>query len=217
MAFKVHKKTRMLTRITLVMGYENTFFSRQRVYIRSVRRQSCRGPAFLVRQDGLYDLRWMTPMTEVDLCGHATLASAFVLFFERGVPDARVVFKTLSGPLSATRNNDILELDFPSRPAQSSGIPDQLVRGLGRCPIEVRKARDYLAAFQGAADVAALEPDLNLLCELDCLGVIAAAPGKGVDFVSRFFAPKVGVPEDPVTGSAHSSLIPYWSERFGQT
>jgi predicted PhzF superfamily epimerase YddE/YHI9 len=173
--------------------------------------------AFLVRQDGFYDLRWMTPTTEVDLCGHATLASAFVLVFEQGVSDERIVFKTLSGQLSATRCNDILELDFPSRPAQKCTPPRELLMGLGHHPIEVRKARDYMAIFGSAAEVAALRPNMDLLSELDSLGVIVTAPGDEADFVSRFFAPKVGVPEDPVTGSAHSSLIPYWAERLGKS
>jgi predicted PhzF superfamily epimerase YddE/YHI9 len=173
--------------------------------------------AFLVPRKALYELRWMTPTTEVDLCGHATLAAAFVLFFELGLKAQQVEFRTLSGQLSASRCPDRLELDFPARPSQKCPAPENLLRGLGRDPVEVRKARDYLAIFHSAGDVAALQPDMNLLTDLDSLGVIVTAPGEREDFVSRFFAPKVGVPEDPVTGSAHSSLIPYWSERLGKT
>jgi predicted PhzF superfamily epimerase YddE/YHI9 len=172
--------------------------------------------AFLMRREGFYDLRWMTPTTEVDLCGHATLACAFVLFFEMRLPLTKVVFRTLSGQLSATRLQNVIELDFPVRPPQKCAAPDALLKGLGRAPNEVLKSRDYFVVFQSADEVQALEPDMRLFAELDSLGVIVTAPSRDVDFVSRFFAPKVGVPEDPVTGSAHSSLIPFWSERLGK-
>jgi predicted PhzF superfamily epimerase YddE/YHI9 len=170
--------------------------------------------AFLVQEPQSFHLRWMTPATEVDLCGHATLAAAHVLFFERGWLEDQLLFKTLSGRLSAVRRKDLVELDFPSRPPQPCEVPAALLRGLGHEPREVLKARDYFAVFESVQEVATLQPDLNLLRELDSLGVIVTAPGKDVDFVSRFFAPKVGVPEDPVTGSAHCSLIPYWSRRL---
>ena len=174
--------------------------------------------AFLVRQTGFYQLRWMTPTTEVDLCGHATLASAFVLFFEQGLREEPVFFETLSGRLSTTRKGDILELDFPSRPAVDCSAPGRLLRALGRAPTEVKKSRDYMAVFANAAEVAALEPDMNLLRQVDGLGVIVTAPAEeGCDFVSRFFAPNAGVPEDPVTGSAHCTLIPYWSQRLSKS
>jgi predicted PhzF superfamily epimerase YddE/YHI9 len=173
--------------------------------------------AFLVRRDGFYDLRWMTPTNEVDLCGHATLASAFVLLFEMGLSQQRVVFQTLSGRLSTSLLGDSLELDFPSRPPKKCSPPEELIKGLGRAPAEVLKSRDYLAVYHSAAEVAALQPDMALLVELDSLGIIVTGPGIDTDFVSRFFAPKVGVPEDPVTGSAHCSLIPYWSDRLGKS
>jgi PhzF family phenazine biosynthesis protein len=174
--------------------------------------------AFLVKRAGFYDLRWMTPTTEVDLCGHATLASTYVLFFEHNVPDESVAFQTQSGRLYAFRRKDeILELDFPSRPPERCSVPEKLVEALGRKPVEVLKARDLMAVFESAAEVAELKPDFDLLAQQDCLGTIVTAPGEDADFVSRFFAPKVGVPEDPVTGSAHSSLIPYWSARLNQT
>ena len=173
--------------------------------------------AFLVRAEAGYKLRWMTPTAEVDLCGHATLASAYVLFFERQWPENSVSFQTSSGRLVANRSSDIIELDFPSRPPQPCNAPAQLLQGLGGKPAEVHKSRDYFAVFGSAEEVAALRPDMALLSELDSLGIIVTAKGDGVDFVSRFFAPKVGVPEDPVTGSAHCSLIPYWSGRLNKT
>jgi PhzF family phenazine biosynthesis protein len=174
--------------------------------------------AFLVKQPGFYDLRWMTPTTEVDLCGHATLASAYVLFFEQKLPDASVAFQTQSGRLYAfKRQDEILELDFPSRPPERCSAPEKLVEALGRKPVEVLKARDLIAVFESAGEVAELKPNFDLLAQQDCLGTIVTAPGEDADFVSRFFAPKVGVPEDPVTGSAHSSLIPYWSARLNKT
>jgi predicted PhzF superfamily epimerase YddE/YHI9 len=173
--------------------------------------------AFLVRGETGYKLRWMTPTTEVDLCGHATLASAYVLFFERNWHDDCVLFETLSGRLAANRRGEIIELDFPSRPPLNCTAPPLLLEALACEPIEVLKSRDYVVVFRTAAEVASLQPDMSLLSTLDSLGVIVTAKGDDVDFVSRFFAPKVGVPEDPVTGSAHCSLIPYWSQRLGRT
>ena len=172
--------------------------------------------AFLVPEGPGYRLRWMTPTAEVDLCGHATLGSAHVLFSERGWPEERVVFQTLSGRLTAALRQGLIELDFPSRPPRDCLAPADLIDGLGRRPLEILKSRDYLAVFASPQEVAALRPDPVLLCRLDALGVIATAPGQDADFVSRFFAPKVGVPEDPVTGSAHSTLVPYWAKRLGK-
>jgi len=173
--------------------------------------------AFFVRQEALFHLRWFTPAVEVDLCGHATLASAFVLFSELDYSEQCITFKTLSGSLAATRRGDLIELDFPSRPAAPSGDIEQLAQALGRKPSEVFKSRDYLAVYPAAADVAALHPDMDLLARLDSLGIIATAPDSQVDFVSRFFAPRAGIPEDPVTGSAHCTLIPFWSGRLGKS
>jgi PhzF family phenazine biosynthesis protein len=173
--------------------------------------------AFLAGRDGFFDLRWMTPTAEVDLCGHATLAAAFVLFFEVKHKEACVEFQTKSGRLSAHLKDHLIELDFPSRPPAACPAPEILIHALGAKPAEVLKSRDYVAVFGSQAEVAALKPDMNLVSELDSLGLIVTAPGDTADFVSRFFAPQVGVPEDPVTGSAHSSLIPYWAERLGKT
>ena len=161
-------------------------------------------------------MRWFTPAVEVDLCGHGTLAAAFVLFTHLGYADPAVRFESKSGQLTVERDGDLLVLDFPARPALPCPTPAALARGLGRTPVEVRRARDYLAVFATQEDVAAMKPDLQQLSELDCLGVIVTAPGDTVDFVSRFFAPRAGILEDPVTGSAHCSLIPYWSARLGK-
>lgn len=164
-----------------------------------------------------FDLRWFTPTVEVDLCGHATLAAAFVLFNERGLRADEVRFHSRSGLLTVSHANDLLTLDFPSRPATACAAPETLIRGLGAKPKEVLKARDYLAVFANEAEVRALKPDFAALKTLDCLGIIATAPGSDCDFVSRFFAPGAGVDEDPVTGSAHCTLIPFWAERLGKT
>jgi len=172
--------------------------------------------AFFTREDNHFHLRWMTPTTEVDLCGHATLATAHVLFCELSEPSERLTFMTRSGPLSAVRRGELIELDFPARPPIACAMPEQLEAALGGTPAEVYKSRDYLAVFHSEAEVAALRPDFELVSKLDSLGLIASAPGTDCDFVSRFFAPQAGVPEDPVTGSAHSTLIPFWSERLGK-
>ncbi len=173
--------------------------------------------AFIVARGSEFDLRWFTPTIEVDLCGHATLAAAFVLFTERGFSGDQVRFHSRSGPLSVIRAGDVLTLDFPSRPAATCAAPEALLRGLGAIPVEVRKARDYLAVFATEADVRTLKPDFVALRTLDCLGIIATAPGVDCDFVSRFFAPRAGIDEDPATGSSHCTLTPYWAERLGRT
>jgi len=172
--------------------------------------------AFVVPRQDFWDLRWFTPALEVDLCGHATLAPAFVLTqILRRARDV-VSFQSRSGPLTVMREGDLLVLDFPSRPARPCDVPQQLVNGLGRQPGELLKARDYLAVFETEADVRALRPNMAALEQLDCLGIIVTARGQSADFVSRFFAPRAGVPEDPVTGSAHCTLIPYWAKRLSK-
>lgn len=174
--------------------------------------------AFFVRQGDVYHLRWFTPTNEMDLCGHATLASAHVLFdefLEAGTETVK--FTSRSGPLEVRRREGRLELDFPARPPEPCAVPEDLVLGLGRRPTELSAARDYLAVFDDEEQVRALRPDFAALCRLDRHAVIVTAPGKDCDFVSRFFAPHSGVPEDPVTGSSHCTLIPYWSKRLGKT
>lgn len=173
--------------------------------------------AFFVAGEGGYDLRWFTPAAEVDLCGHATLASAYVLFEELGLEGEGIRFSSRSGPLTVWRVGHALVMDFPSRPASPIAPPEALLTGLGRTPSETLQSRDLLAVFASEHEVRSIDPDLDALATLDCTGVIVTAPGEDVDFVSRFFAPRVGVPEDPVTGSAHCTLTPYWAGRLGRS
>ena len=170
--------------------------------------------AFVVPRGGEFELRWFSPTVEIDLCGHATLATAFVLFAERGFTAPQVRFHTQSGLLTATREADRVVLDFPAMRAARSDVPAALASGLGWIPREVWKTRDYLAVFESEEEILSLAPDMAQLAALDCLGVIVTAPGSQCDFVSRFFAPGAGIAEDPATGSAHSTLIPFWSNRL---
>jgi PhzF family phenazine biosynthesis protein len=170
---------------------------------------------FVLSQDG-FQLRWLTPVAEVDLCGHATLATAHVLFAHLGQAGTAISFQTRSGPLTVRRRDGLLEMDFPARPPAPCACPERLAQALGRQPLEVLRADDYLAVFDDEASVRGLAPDFALLATLDLRGVIVTAPGRDADFVSRFFAPKLGIPEDPVTGSAHCTLAPYWAGRLGQ-
>jgi predicted PhzF superfamily epimerase YddE/YHI9 len=175
--------------------------------------------AFLVREGRGFDVRWFTPAVEVDLCGHATLAAAHVLFHHRAWPGPSIELGSPSGPLFVERRGDLLVLDFPSRPALPREPSPALLRGLGGHPILVLGARDYLAVYATEEEVRALSPDMGELARIDLLGVIATAPARDpahADFVSRFFAPGAGIPEDPVTGSAHCTLIPYWSRRLSK-
>lgn len=172
--------------------------------------------AFFVPRGGQFELRWFTPVSEIDLCGHATLASAWVLFHKLGCSDNAVTFRSKSGELVVRRDRERLALDFPARPAEPCPMPDRVPAVLGATPRETRRARDLMCVFDTEAEVRALRPDFEALRALDLHAVIATAPGSDADFVSRFFAPAVGVPEDPVTGSAHCTLIPYWSNRLGK-
>jgi PhzF family phenazine biosynthesis protein len=172
--------------------------------------------AFFVKKEDHYELRWFTPKIEVDLCGHATLASAYVIFNYIDRAAHLVSFKTKSGMLQVNREGDLLAMNFPARKANPCPMPEQLIQGLGEQPEEVLLARDYLVVFDSEDKVRSLTPDMNLLLKNEALGVIVTATGENSDFVSRFFAPKVGIPEDPVTGSAHSTLIPYWSDKLGK-
>jgi len=172
--------------------------------------------AFFVREGKDYRIRWFTPAAEVDLCGHATLASGFVIFNYLDVATNRVTFHSRSGPLSVVREGDMLSMDFPSQPPQLCSAPRELLNGLGGEPWEVLCSEDYFVVFACEQDVRGLNPDMETLKRLDLRGVIATAPGDRVDFVSRFFAPALKVDEDPVTGSAHCALTPYWSQRLGK-
>jgi len=173
--------------------------------------------AFVVRRnDGDFDLRWFTPEAEDDLCGHATLASAFVLFL-RGHEPWPVRFHTCSGLLTVGRGPDGFEMDFPARPAQPCTPPPELLPALGLTTAQVMKSRDYLVVVDRAEQVRGLKPDIRALASLDLGigGTIVTAPGEGdVDYVVRFFAPSLGIDEDPATGSISCTLAPYWTERL---
>jgi PhzF family phenazine biosynthesis protein len=173
--------------------------------------------AFFVKSDSGLHLRWFTPAVEVDLCGHATLASAYVLFHFLGETSDRITFQTKSGKLVVYRDGDLLSLDFPSRPAVPVEACSGLIQSLGSEPQIVLAARDYLVVYESEEQVRALDPNMEGLKQIDRFAVIATAPGNDCDFVSRFFAPAKGVPEDPVTGSAHCTLIPYWADRLNKT
>jgi PhzF family phenazine biosynthesis protein len=172
--------------------------------------------AFLFRRNGHYDLRWFTPTVEVDLCGHATLASAFVIFTELETTKDVASFETRSGTLVVRRDGDMLTMDFPARPPSDCTPPEALLKALGQSPVAVLASRDYFIVYETEEQVRSLQPNMELLRSLDRQGVIVTAAGNDVDFVSRYFAPAAGIPEDPVTGSAHCTLAPYWSERLGK-
>lgn len=172
--------------------------------------------AFLVEHGERFNLRWMTPAIEVDLCGHATLAAAHILFQHRGFARDTIRFDTQSGELAVKRSAGRLELDFPARPAEEGGDSVAVAKSLGANPEKLLHGRDYFAIFPSREAVAAIDPDLDAVAQLDAQGVVVTAPGDDCDFVSRYFAPAAGIPEDPVTGSTHCTLIPYWSERLGK-
>jgi PhzF family phenazine biosynthesis protein len=173
--------------------------------------------AFFVGGDGKYHLRWFTPTSEVDLCGHATLASAHVVFNRLEADLETITFSTKSGDLIVTRQGDLIEMDFPARPPEPMDENSALFKALGGNPTSAQVSRDYFVTFETEAEVAALTPDMAALAELDNWATIVTAPGDKCDFVSRFFAPGHGIDEDPVTGSAHCTLIPYWADRLGKT
>ena len=169
--------------------------------------------AFLVRNAEGFDLRWFTPVTEVALCGHATLASAFILFNCQKWSEESIRFQTRkSGELVVTRRNDLLEMDFPARPVHAQPPPMELDKALRVTPQKVLGSAEYLlVVLDSERTVREVQPDFVALDRVACRGTIITAKGDRSDFVSRFFAPRVGIPEDPVTGSAHCVLVPYWA------
>lgn len=175
--------------------------------------------AFLVKNEKGYDIRWFTPTVEVDLCGHATLASAHILFNHSGYTENELQLHSgRSGALMVTRDGPLLTLNFPADTYMLVETPADLAKGLGIQPLQTFKGKtDYMAIFASEAEVLALKPHPHILSTLDCRGIIATAPGTAVDFVSRFFAPQSGIDEDPVTGSAHTTLTPYWSQALKKT
>lgn len=174
--------------------------------------------AFFVKKDDVYEIRWFTPTFEIDLCGHATLASAFVIFECLKAEKSLVKFHSpKSGALEVERNGDVLTLDFPSRPVEACDAPDGLIEAIGKQPKEILKARDYFLVYETEQEILDIAPSFSKLLDIDAHGFVVTAKGNSSDFVSRFFAPEVGVFEDPVTGSSHCNLIPYWAEKLGKT
>jgi len=174
--------------------------------------------AFLVKRDGYYDLRWFTPEVEIDLCGHATLGSAYVLMNYVDTNMDKVDFHTMSGVLTVTRTNELYTMNFPSRTPSPCKKPDLLEEALGVSVVETHKASNLLILLEDAKTLSELKPDFAKLMEIkDVFGFIVTAKGEDCDFVSRFFAPGAGIPEDPVTGSSHTTLIPFWSKRLNKT
>ena len=174
--------------------------------------------AFIVASEQGYDLRWFTPTIEVDLCGHATLAASYVVLNHLQPDLDSVSFETLSGTLIVTRDGERLSMDFPARAPTPAPTSKALSEALGQAPSEVHMSRDILAVYDDEASVRRLSPDQARLMALDeGLGVIVTAKGDTVDFVSRCFVPKAGIAEDPVTGSAHCTLVPFWAERLGKS
>jgi len=172
--------------------------------------------AFFVPNASGFDLRWFTPAEEVDLCGHATLATAHVLYQHLGCAAEEIVFSTRSGDLSVRKTDQGLTMNFPAASLQEVQAPADLVAGLGIEPEQVLAASDYVVVLASEDDVKAVSPIFSQWLNLDLRGVIVTAPGKDVDFVSRCFFPALGINEDPVTGSAHCELAPYWGARLGR-
>ncbi|MBE0652108.1 MAG: PhzF family phenazine biosynthesis protein [Bacteroidales bacterium] len=174
--------------------------------------------AFIVPKGDAYEIRWFTPAVEVALCGHATLATAYVLFNCLDYQKPEIVFHSLhSGVLRVTKKDETLFLDFPTDTLEKCDIPEQLVKGIGIVPHEMYKGKtDYIAVVSTEEEVRNLKLDFKAINTLEARGLIVTAKGNEVDFVSRFFGPQVGIDEDPVTGSAHTSLTPIWSEKLGK-
>ena len=173
--------------------------------------------AFFIPEGDGFALRWFTPVHEVDLCGHATLASAHVIMSLLQPERSSVAFSTnVSGTLTVDREGERYVMDFPPWPREAVPVDVDLTAALGRAPSALFTGNDWMAVYEDEAEVQALAPDMGALARIDARGVIATAPGREVDFVSRFFAPRFGIPEDPVTGSAHCMLTPYWADRLGK-
>ncbi len=170
---------------------------------------------FVPEADG-YRLRWFTPTVEVDLCGHATLASAFVLYEHLGYAQPEIRFHTRSGVLTAAKTANGFSMVFPASMPVACATPPALTAALGKAPRQTLAASNYVAVYDSEEEIRALRPDFAKFHALDLHGVVVTAPGREVDFVSRFFAPKFGINEDPVTGSAHCQLMPYWAAQLGR-
>lgn len=172
--------------------------------------------AFCIVKEDICELRWFTPEEEIDLCGHATLATAFVIFEILNYPSNKIKFLSKSGMLFVEQDGDEIIMEFPSREGIKRQVTEQLIKGLGKEPKEVYESRDLMAVYDNEEDINNLNPNIEDLKLIDTFGIIVTARGKKVDFVSRYFAPLCGVCEDPVTGSAHCTLVPYWSKILGK-
>ena len=171
--------------------------------------------AFFVQKANGFHIRWFTPVSEVDLCGHATLATAYVLFNILGYKKDKIDFESRSGILGVTKNNGWLVMDFPAQPPVPCDIPKKIVQAFTATPLECLKSEDLIVVFERESDIESANPDFELLKKLDMRGVAITAKATRYDFVARFFAPKYGIPEDPVTGSAYTQLAPYWASKTG--
>ncbi|MBC8112226.1 MAG: PhzF family phenazine biosynthesis protein [Verrucomicrobia bacterium] len=172
--------------------------------------------AFFVKTGEDFHLRWFTPEIEMDLCGHATLATAHVIFNYSGYSSDKIIFHSQSGDLTVSRNQHQLTLNFPARMPVKADLPDVILQGIGVKPEEVYLSRDYVLVYKTEEEIRHIKPNQAILntINLDPGGIIVTAKGKTVDFVSRFFTPQASIFEDPVTGSAHCSLVPFWAERL---
>jgi len=172
--------------------------------------------AFYVMTPKGFHIRWFTPTTEVDLCGHATLATAYVIFNEFDYQGDSISFDSRSGILTVKKNDDLLEMDFPTQPATNCDLPPELEHAFSIKPIECLEAEDYILVFNTEDEILNAQPKLELLKDIKRRGVIITARSEKYDFISRFFAPKYGIDEDPVTGSAYTQLAPYWKNKLGK-
>ncbi len=172
--------------------------------------------AFFVKENDYFHLRWFTPKTEVDLCGHATLASAFILFNILNFPYEEINFQTKSGLLKVYKKDELIILNFPSYNLEDAQSTKNLINAIGKEPIEIFKGSDYFLVYENEDDIISINPNFSELKKINSHGVIVTAKGNECDFVSRYFAPSVGIDEDPVTGSIHTVLIPYWSKRLNK-
>ena len=174
--------------------------------------------AFIIKHNDGYKIRWFTPTVEVDLCGHATMAAGHVVLYMLETERNEVTFQSSKYKLTVSKDedDDSLAMKLPAARYKPTEVPPKLKESLGKEPLEAYKSDDYMLVFETRQDIADMNPDFEKLKEIDCRGIIVTAPGIDNDFVSRFFAPAIGIHEDPVTGSAHTKLVPYWSKKLGK-
>jgi PhzF family phenazine biosynthesis protein len=168
-------------------------------------------PTFFIDKNNTFHIRWFTPSNEVDMCGHATLASAYVIFEILNYKENEIIFNSKSGILKVTKDNDRFKMNFPIQEIVKCDIPNNILKAFEIKPIECYKSMDYILIFENEEDIINAKPNLELLKDIDVRGIIITSKSKKYDFINRFFAPKYGIDEDPVTGSAFTQLIPYWN------